>query len=74
MVGRTTFIIAHRLSTLRQATNILVLDRGAIVEEGAPLELLDRGGRYAELYRLQSRVAGVEAEATEPLRAVSERS
>ena len=51
--GRTTLIIAHRLTTARFADRIVVLDRGRIVEEGTHLELLARGGRYAHLYRLQ---------------------
>ena len=51
--GRTTLIIAHRLTTVRLADRIVVLDRGRIVEEGTHLDLLARGGRYAGLYRLQ---------------------
>src|SRR5262245_7618385 len=47
--GRTTIAIAHRLSTVRDADQIVVLDRGRIVEIGAYDELLDRGGRFAEL-------------------------
>jgi subfamily B ATP-binding cassette protein MsbA len=53
--GRTTLIIAHRLSTARLAGRILVLDRGLIVEEGTHTELLARKGRYAHLYHLQLR-------------------
>jgi len=52
-VGRTTLIIAHRLTTARLADRIVVLDRGRIVEQGTHLELLACGGRYAHLYRLQ---------------------
>ncbi|WP_371117279.1 ABC transporter ATP-binding protein [Paenibacillus sp. cl123] len=51
--GRTTFIIAHRLSTVKNADQILVLDRGRIVERGSHDELLQQGGRYAQMYRLQ---------------------
>ena len=51
--GRTTLIIAHRLTTLRLADRVVVLDWGRIVEEGTQRELLARGGMYARLYRLQ---------------------
>jgi len=53
MEGRTTFIIAHRLSTVRGADTILVLEGGAIVERGDHDELLDADGRYAQMYRQQ---------------------
>lgn len=53
--GRTVFVIAHRLSTVRHATQILVLDRGEIIERGTHDELLARGGAYARLYQLQFR-------------------
>ena len=53
MVGRTTFIIAHRLSTVREADMILVLRSGEIVERGNFAELVRAGGVFASLYRTQ---------------------
>ncbi|MDF0665588.1 MAG: ABC transporter ATP-binding protein [Nitrospira sp.] len=55
-MGRTTFIIAHRLSTLHDVDRILVLDKGRLVEEGRHDELLSRGGVYASLYEAQFQV------------------
>jgi ABC-type multidrug transport system fused ATPase/permease subunit len=55
--GRTTVVIAHRLSTVEQADHIVVLDRGRVAEEGTLAELVDRGGLFAEMYRLQHRSA-----------------
>jgi len=53
MRGRTSIVIAHRLSTVQRASRIVVLHRGQIAEEGTHAELLARGGVYARLYRLQ---------------------
>jgi ATP-binding cassette subfamily B protein len=55
-VGRTTMVIAHRLSTVRDADQIIVLDRGRIVERGTHVELLAAGGRYAALVARDSAV------------------
>jgi len=51
--GRTSLVIAHRLSTVRDADEILVVEDGRIVERGGHLELLASGGLYSELYRTQ---------------------
>jgi ATP-binding cassette subfamily B protein len=53
MRGRTTFVIAHRLSTVRNADRILMMEHGRIVEQGTHHELLAAKGRYAELYHSQ---------------------
>ncbi len=58
MRGRTTFVIAHRLSTIRASDQILVLEGGLIVERGRHDELMERGGRYFDLY---TRQAGLES-------------
>ena len=55
MKGRTTFVIAHRLSTVREADQILVLKDGQIVEEGNHVELMARRGIYRDIYELQLR-------------------
>jgi subfamily B ATP-binding cassette protein MsbA len=64
LVGRTTLIIAHRLSTVRRADRLVVIDRGRITEEGSHAELLELGGLYARLYQRQFRDEAVETEVT----------
>jgi len=54
MIGRTTFMVAHRLSTIRHADTILVLNRGALVDQGTHEELVARDGLYKQLYEAQS--------------------
>src|SRR5262249_57978151 len=66
--GRTTFVIAHRLATIRKATRILVFERGQIIEAGSFEELVARGGKFAELARGQF-LAPEAAPAGEPARA-----
>jgi subfamily B ATP-binding cassette protein HlyB/CyaB len=53
--GRTVFIIAHRLSTVRDADRIITIERGRLVEDGTHEELLKTKGRYAQLHALQSK-------------------
>lgn len=53
MKGRTTFIIAHRISSLKHADEILVLENGRIVERGLHEELLSNGGPYERIYHIQ---------------------
>ena len=53
MKGRTTFVIAHRLATVRNADRILVFDQGRVIESGTFDELVAKGGRFAELAQAQ---------------------
>jgi ATP-binding cassette subfamily B protein len=66
MAGRTSIVIAHRLSTITAADQILVVDEGQVVERGTHVELIARGGLYADLYRILVRedVAAVDDGAT----------
>src|ERR1700748_1800183 len=64
--GRTTLVIAHRLSTVIDADEILVLDKGQIIERGRHGELIDRGGHYASMWNKQREAAA----AREKLKAV----
>ncbi len=68
MTGRTTLVIAHRLSTVRNANRIIVMDQGSIVEAGTHGDLLKQGGLYARLYEMQfAREEEGEGEAPEEL-------
>ncbi|HEV7898768.1 MAG TPA: ATP-binding cassette domain-containing protein, partial [Planosporangium sp.] len=58
LAGRSALVIAHRLSTVRDADQILVIDAGRVVERGTHDELVAAGGLYAELYRTQFAIAG----------------
>lgn len=59
MTGRTTLVVAHRLSTIQQADRIIVIEDGIIAEEGSHSQLLSKNGVYAKLYRMQfGKVAG----------------
>jgi subfamily B ATP-binding cassette protein MsbA len=66
MEGRTTLVIAHRLSTVRRADRILVLDRGRLVESGTHRELLTRNGLYRRLHDMQFFVEKEEAAEARP--------
>lgn len=62
--GRTALFVAHRLSTAAQCDQIVVLEAGQTVEQGTHAELLQRGGRYAELWSQQATVDDMDAVAT----------
>ncbi len=66
MLGRTVIVIAHRLSTIRHADRIVVLDNGRVAQTGTHRELLQQGGLYAELYRLQFEQAETAASTSLP--------
>ena len=53
MQGRTTILISHRVSTVRDAERIFVIEHGEIVEQGSHAELVSNGGYYADLYQKQ---------------------
>ena len=53
IAGRTSIVIAHRLSTIQRADKIIVLDKGEVKEVGSHLELLEKGGFYSKLHRMQ---------------------
>ena len=57
MAGRTVFVIAHRLSTVRNAAAIMVLEQGEIIERGDHQDLLDQGGKYYQLYTGQAELS-----------------
>jgi ABC-type multidrug transport system fused ATPase/permease subunit len=59
---RTIIVIAHRLSTVRSATRVIVMEEGRIVEEGSPAELLALSGRFARFHELQSELAANDGE------------
>jgi ABC-type multidrug transport system fused ATPase/permease subunit len=71
MVGRTTFLVAHRLSTLRSVSKILVLDHGRIVEHGTHDALLAHNGIYRQLHDVQTGRSGWPVELLEPVPAGS---
>jgi ATP-binding cassette subfamily B protein len=70
LAGRTSIVIAHRLSTVREADQILVVDQGHIVERGRHNELLEAGGLYAELYNTQFSDQADEADEVDEVRGV----
>ena len=71
LVGRTSIVIAHRLSTVREADLILVIEAGRVVERGTHAELLTAGGRYAELYLTQFEDSPVGTDAPSEMESVA---
>ena len=65
MQGRTTIAIAHRLSTLRKADRLVVLDRGQVIEVGPHEELMAKQGAYYSLYQAQARNPEAEVSGSE---------
>ncbi|HST77839.1 MAG TPA: ABC transporter ATP-binding protein, partial [Verrucomicrobiae bacterium] len=61
MEGKTTIVVAHRLSTVQRADVIFVVNEGTIVEQGNHRELLKKGGLYAKLHHLQFKEGGTAA-------------
>jgi ABC-type multidrug transport system fused ATPase/permease subunit len=61
MIGRTSIVIAHRFSTVKKASRILVVRDGAIVDEGTHFQLANRPGLYRELHNLQAFVDSADA-------------
>ena len=60
IAGKTTLMIAHRLSTLKRATRIIVVDNGKIIENGSPEELMAKKGKYYKLVQIQSMASDAE--------------
>ncbi|HOO65260.1 MAG TPA: ABC transporter ATP-binding protein, partial [Synergistaceae bacterium] len=58
LLGRTVVVVAHRLKTIRRADNIVVLEKGHLLEQGTHENLLRQEGRYAGLWNIQQRSAG----------------
>jgi ATP-binding cassette subfamily B protein len=72
MKGRTTFVIAHRLATIRNANRILVFEAGRIIESGTFDELMRLGGHFAEVARTQFLAADMAKPRAEPMPAAAQ--